>query len=104
MGCSSCGNGGSIAPVARRSSRRVVAAVAIGDCQFTNEILSVWYEKLKTLKSKGTYKKYGIKASRLNRYLGITLTALNVSNKCFDVEMLNQISEFVTYIIGLENE
>lgn len=103
MGCTSCGSGGPIIPTARRSSRpKQVAAIASEDCPYTNEILNIWYDKLKNFKSKALYKKYGVKASRLNRYLGITLTALNVSNKCFDVDMLNEISEFVTYITGLE--
>lgn len=104
MGCTSCGSGGSIFPAASRVSKKRVAAVAIGECQFTNEMLEIWYEKLKSLKSKGKYKQYGLTAAKLNRYLGITLTALSVSNKCFDVAMLTEISEFITYITGLENE
>lgn len=75
------------------------------DCDYTDDILKIWVDKLKWFKNKGLYIKHNVPASTVNKYLGILLTSMNVNNKCVYKEILdNKINALIVFITGLENE
>lgn len=105
MGCSSCG--GSQIAVASNSNmvnnQRVVQQ-EVGPCDYTNDILIVWADKLKWFKNKGLYVKYNISGGTINKYLGIILTSININNKCKYRDLLdNGIKQLITFITGLQS-
>lgn len=106
MGCSSCGNKVAVMNAANMVSReyRVAPEQAQGPCEYTDEILQVWLDKLKWFKDKGHYTKHNVKGATVNKYLGIILTSMNVGNKCVYRNMLDgEIKVLITFITGLQN-
>lgn len=104
MGCSACGSSVAIANGANMVNRNYRVEQQSGPCEYTDEILTVWLDKLKWFKDKGLYVKHNIKGGTINKYIGIVLTSLNVSNKCnYKKSLDNEIQKLVTYITGLQN-
>jgi len=103
MGCSSCGKS-TAAPLnnVRVSKLQKSIKVPEGPCDYTNEILNVWADKLKWFKNKGLYVNYKVRAGTLNKFIGIVLTSINVNNKCnYKKELDNEIKTLVTFITGI---
>lgn len=106
MGCSSCNKKVAVMNAANLVSQdyRVNSQQAAGPCDYTDEILQIWLDKLKWFKDKGLYTKYNVKGATINKYLGIVLTSMNVSNKCVYRNMLDgEIKTLITLITGLQN-
>jgi hypothetical protein len=105
MACRSCGASSPIPP--QRSqvnfSNRV-QQVDPGPCDYTNDMLKDFNNKLVWFKNKALYVKYGVKAGTLNKYIGIVLTSLNISDKCMYKNILDQAAGLVDLIVSIQAE
>lgn len=102
MGCSSCGN----KVLVNRSPGNVISSKHkvsenIGPCEYNNEVLQNFYNQLIYFKDYAVYVKYKIPAKTVNKYIGIVLTSMNVSNKCMYRDTLEKISDLVDLIISI---
>lgn len=104
MGCSSCGTKVIASNASNMVSKSYRVQQPVGPCEFTDDILNVWLDKVKWFKDKGLYIKYKVAPATINKYLGILITSININNKCTYKDMLNgEISSLVTFITGIQN-
>lgn len=106
MGCSSCGAAANNNTVQRRFQINALPPNIVdnSDCPYTVEILNSWLQALTWFKSKALYKKQNIPASKVNAYLGILLTSLNVSSRCAYKASLDEMQDLIILITGLQND
>lgn len=72
------------------------------NCQFTEEILNTWKDKLLCVKNQSLYETVNIQEKDINVYLGVVLSALNnTSNICYFESHLQTISPKIIQIIVL---
>lgn len=103
MGCSSCGTAVAASLMENKSNvTSYKSQVISGPCDYTDEILTIWLDKLKWFKNKGLHVKNNVSPALINKYLGIVLTSLNVSNKCVYKTVLDDIAKLITIINGLQ--
>jgi hypothetical protein len=104
MGCSSCAAAAAAraASAQNKVSNVSSSSVTTEECLYTDYMLNVWLVKLKWFKDTGTYVRYNVAPSLLNKYLGVVLTSLNVNNKCVYKLVLDDISKLITVINGIE--
>ena len=101
MGCSTCGGGGSVT-TQNRSTNIKKQSVSTDFCSYTEAILNRWYDKLVWFKSTALYIKYNIKASTINKYLGIVLSSINMNNKCYFKDNLDEMTDTINLIASLQ--
>jgi len=104
MPCSSCGKSVAVMDATNMVNRSYRVQQQAGPCEYNDEILTVWLDKLKWFKDKGLYVKYKVEGKTINKYLGIVITSLNVGNKCNYKDTLDgEIKKLVTFISGIQN-
>ena len=102
MGCAVCGQKAvyNQQTVQKTSLKYNIASQE--SCDYTTLMLNNFNEKLVWFKDKGLYVKYNIPAKTINKYIGIVLTSLNISNKCMYKPILDKVSDLVDLIITLQ--
>lgn len=71
------------------------------DCPYTNEILLGFKNNLIWFKNSGLYLDYNISIVTLNKHIGITISSINIGNKCEYESALNEVNELNNFIITL---
>lgn len=106
MGCGSCAAAAARAAANRRPAARITPEEQIelnNNCEFNNTTLQNFKSKLNWFKESGRYLAKGVSAATLNRYIGVTLTSINIKNKCQYRDILFQIQDLVNVIINEQN-
>ena len=102
MACGTCGSSSVAMGNTQQVSPNYKVEQNIGPCDYTNEILNVWLDKLKWFKDRGLHVKNNVPPAKINKYLGIVLTSINVNNKCVYKSTLDEIANLITLINGLQ--
>lgn len=102
MGCSACRNKIAVANAGEMVQRNYRVAEPVGPCDYTNEQLTIWADKLKWFKDKGLHVKYNYKPALINKYLGIVLTSININNKCVYKTDLDTMAALILFITSLQ--
>lgn len=100
-----CNCGSPIRTITTFASNRVQPQTEVidGDCPYTKEQLEAWVNLLVCCKDKALYRQIGLDGPTLNKYLGITQSALHyLSNICYYQKDLDNISTYIILIQGLE--
>lgn len=104
MGCN-CSAGSTI-QTARQSGQAVVLLGQVNSsvpCEYLPDQLKNWRIKLLCVKEKGIWVDLGITASKLNKYIGVVLSAINyTTNPCYFKTQLDEIASFMAVIINNE--
>lgn len=101
MGCASCGAAAAVTIVAPFKPNNVAPA-SDEPCDYNNENLQDFYNKLVWFKQTGKY--FGVlDGPTLNMYLGRVLTSLNTNQKCAWKDDMDKVADLVVYINTLQN-
>jgi hypothetical protein len=104
MGCSACGAKAFVHTSNFRVANQRVAQITSGPCEYTVPMLEDFHRKLIWFKNRALYRKHNIAPAKMNRYIGIVLSSLNVPNRCTHQVMLNEISDVVDLIVTVQQE
>jgi hypothetical protein len=103
MGCSTCGQQG-VTPEPYQFKYHPHIQTPVDppvdeNCEYTTSQLNVWLSKLICCKDTGLYVTLKIKASTLNKYLGIVGSAINYkSHPCWFKKELDNIANIIIII------
>lgn len=101
MGCRACGSA-SVPPPNTVARMNPTQQAVVGPCDYNIDRLKDMNARLVWFKSKGLFVKYNVTSKKLNQYIGIVLTSLNINNKCTYKNILDEASNLVDLIISIQ--
>jgi hypothetical protein len=102
MPCAICG---AKAPMIRNTAQRLTVTGTVSqNCGYTAAMLQDFNVKLEWFKSRKLYAKYNILAKTINKYIGIVQSGLNINDICRFKDQLDIISDFVDFIVTIQND
>lgn len=107
MPCGACAAGAAI-QASRKANGQ--AYVFVGQpvteavpCEYDAAQLETWRKLLMCCKDKGIYLELNIPAHIINKFIGVTLSAINYNtNPCYFKQSLDEIAEFLPLLINTE--